>query len=150
MFSITILLTQHIFYIVNSTEICTYTYTYTYTYTHIVPINPLEIKPQIIFPTTGKEKEVKKYDGRCIHYASGTAWQTTGTWYQMIKSIAAIIAEGIEGPHVILIDSYRVHFAHPTLCDELANNLDVHLYPVVINATQFCQPMDQFVIPSWK
>ena len=61
-----------------------------------------------------------------------------------------MIAEGIEGAHVILVDSYRVHFAHPTLVDELAQDLNVHLYPIVTNATQFCQPMDQYVIPKWK
>ena len=113
-------------------------------------MDPLTIKPQIIFPVRGREAEIKRYDDRCIHYASKSSWQTTDTWYQWIKTIASIIAEGHEGPHVILVDSYRVHFAHPTLCDELANDLNVHLYPLILNATQFCQPMDQYVISLWK
>ena len=100
----------------------------------------------------GKQEEIEQYDDRCVHYqnASGSSWQTTDTWYQWIRLIASILAEGIPGAHVILVDSYRVHFAHPTLCNDLATELNVHLYPLIRNSTQFCQPMDQFVISRWK
>ena len=119
-------------------------------FVYIVPFDPLELKPQVIFPRTGTEKETKQYDDRCVYYTTTSSWQTTDTWYQWIKFIAGVIAEGLEGPHVILIDSYRVHFAHPTLVQQLSDELDVHLYPLVTNATQFCQPMDQYIIPQWK
>ena len=125
-------------------------YKHIYIYIYIVPMDPLAIKPQVIYPVQGTPEEIKLYDSRCNHYVTRSSWQTTDSWYQWIRFVAGIITEGIEGPHVILVDSYKVHFAHPTLTQELAQDLNVHLYPIVTNATQFCQPMDQYIIPKWK
>lgn len=81
---------------------------------------------------------------------SKSSWQTTSTWYQWIQFIANILHENIGGRHIIFVDSYRVHFAHPTLVEDLKKHFDVILYPLVKNATQFIQPMDQRVIPNLK
>lgn len=81
---------------------------------------------------------------------SKSSWQTTSTWYQWIRYIARTISDNIPGKHLILVDSFRVHFAHPTLVKELKEQFNVYLYPLVKNATQYIQPMDQYVIPSLK
>ena len=53
-------------------------------------------------------------------------------------------------PAIILVDSYKVHFAHPTLLQELKDLYKITLWPLVKNATQFIQPMDQNIIPRLK
>ena len=64
--------------------------------------------------------------------------------------IAKILHQYISGNHVIVIDSYAVHFSEHEKVQELIDNYNVHLYPMIPNATQFMQPLDQYVIPAWK
>jgi len=64
--------------------------------------------------------------------------------------IAKAISENVEGAAIILLDSFTAHFSHPTVVQELQEQFQVYLYPLVKNATQFCQPCDQFVIPDIK
>ena len=108
------------------------------------------MKPQVILPSSGTAAERKEYDDRVMVDVSKSSWQTTSTWYQWIQYIARIIHEEIGGKHVIFVDSYRVHFAHPTLIRDLKEIYDVLLYPLIKNATQYIQPMDQRVIPTLK
>ena len=108
------------------------------------------MKPQVIFSTVGSEGERAGYDKRVSVYTSKSGWQTTATWYQWIRGIAKVISENIPGQHIILVDSYRVHFNHPTLLEELKRDYRCHLRPLVKNATQFIQPMDQMIIPRLK
>ena len=112
-------------------------------------MNPLLLKPQIILPHIGRREEQKQYDSRVAVYDSKSSWQTTNTWYQWIKYIAALIHEHIKEPSMILVDSFAAHFAHPTLHEEL-KEYEVYLHPLVKNATQFIQPMDQNIIPKLK
>ena len=98
----------------------------------------------------GNAMERTSYDPRVAVDSSQSSWQTTKTWYQWIKGIASTISRHIPGHHIILVDSFRVHFAHETLVKELKTNFRVHLVALVKNATQFIQPMDQLVIPRMK
>ena len=51
---------------------------------------------------------------------------------------------------MIIVDSYSVHFADDSLLQRLVDEYRVYLYPLITNSTQFCQPMDAYVIPTWK
>lgn len=119
-------------------------------YHYIVPFDPLLLKPQVITGTVPSVMEEQEYDPRVSVYTTKSSWQTTESWYQWIRGIAKVISEQIHGQHIILVDSYRVHFAHPVLIEELKRDFRCHLRPLVKNATQFIQPMDQLIIPRLK
>lgn len=116
---------------------------------YIGPVNPLSLKPQVIFDLLGNDTEKKAYDTGVYVQETARSWQNTDSWWEWIKFIAIELSV-IPGDVVIIVDSYAPHFADEEARQELATDYGVHLYPLVTNATQFMQPMDAYVIPAWK
>ena len=112
------------------------------------------MRPQIIFKSESsglaQTVESKHYDNRTYPQSSKSGWQVTDTWWPWMFYIAELLHQYIPGKHVIVIDSYAVHFSEHECVQKLVDKYEVHLYPMVPNATQYMQPMDQYVIPAWK
>ena len=96
---------------------------------------------------TAAEKEA--YDTGIYPQVTSNSWQNGDSWWEWIQFIAIELSV-IPGDVVIIVDSYAPHFADDEARQSLASDYGVHLYPLVTNATQFMQPMDSYVIPSWK
>ena len=93
--------------------------------------------------------EKSKYDTNVFTDHTNSGWQTGDSWWNWMLYLASQLSV-IPGDIVFLVDSFSVHFADEALCQKLAEEHNIHLYPLVTNATQFMQPMDSYVIPAWK